>query len=669
MWVSSATNEAQDTTYVMRLEVDYTTKTWTVHSIYPYISAQRNQRVHDAGNSQHTFHVYDVAGHGRYFVAEGDPGVQIIDQTNWTLVPATVAGGNQQWVDGWNWTSDPPALSPNTKNGLVEDIEVKTYPGTAATEFQISHVDAGLDQFYVDIQGREVKRRHVIGWAGNAPIYDGIPDGNLVATPPQRFTTATYLDGRWSAFLYHDVASNALFGALNGENVVLDPAATQNFGLFTDAFMQKWDLNKSPQCDLNPSPQCDQPRRWSAGELSGANQGNTLSAEQPNEPGEIYTGFRSMSGLTHGCIVATDFEGGWSTDHAHTYVWDSDGLYVGGLMDDPDLEGVPEYMYDCGGEFQNSTLVDSPATSDDVYFAGNWENDVRVYRVSGWDPAKWSRQDGNLFVDAPGPATGQGLRGSYYDNRNFSDERTTRVDGPVSFSAWGSGVPGGTNLTSPDTFSVRWVGNIRPPIGPTYSGLWRVVAGAEIGVAGLSDDVAHVATQEGAQVDFAFRGSSIKVLGPHMTGAGTVRFTLRDATTSTDIEAVDVNLAALGDGSPFYQHSGLSNPSHDYVLSALVTGIRYSLVVIDGYDVDGIAIDDQGAAYELSVAYQGGGAQLWLNNSCVAYDWATGGASSVITTAKVKLPQRQPCPAQLLQRHRRRERQVAVEGPVRRRTD
>ena len=39
-------------------------------------------------------------------------------------------------------------------------------------------------------------------------------------------------------------------------------------------------------------------------------------------------------------------------------------------MDDPDLEGVPEYMYDCGGEFQNSTLVDSPATSDDVYFAG-----------------------------------------------------------------------------------------------------------------------------------------------------------------------------------------------------------------------------------------------------------------------------------------------------------
>ena len=194
-------------------------------------------------------------------------------------------------MGGWLELDERPTRpQPKHKDRLVEDIEVKTYPGTAATEFQISHVDAGLDQFYVDIQGREVKRRHVIGWAGNAPIYDGIPDGNLVATPPQRFTTATYLDGRWSAFLYHDVASNALFGALNGENVVLDPAATQNFGLFTDAFMQKWDLNKSPQCDLNPSPQCDQPRRWSAGELSGANQGNTLSAEQPNEPGEIYYG-------------------------------------------------------------------------------------------------------------------------------------------------------------------------------------------------------------------------------------------------------------------------------------------------------------------------------------------------------------------------------------------
>jgi hypothetical protein len=67
----------------------------------------------------------------------------------------------------------------------------------------------------------------------------------------------------------------------------------------------------------------------------------------------------------------------------------------------------------------------------------------------------------------PPPAeTGTGLTGRYYDNRDFTALRVTRIDPTVNFS-WGSGAPAaGMGV---DTFSVRWTGSIQAPVSGTYT--------------------------------------------------------------------------------------------------------------------------------------------------------------------------------------------------------
>ena len=55
--------------------------------------------------------------------------------------------------------------------------------------------------------------------------------------------------------------------------------------------------------------------------------------------------------------------------------------------------------------------------------------------------------------------TGDGLTGTYHDNKDFTGPTVTRIDGPIDFD-WGKGspVPG----IAADTFSVRWTGQVQP---------------------------------------------------------------------------------------------------------------------------------------------------------------------------------------------------------------
>ncbi len=66
----------------------------------------------------------------------------------------------------------------------------------------------------------------------------------------------------------------------------------------------------------------------------------------------------------------------------------------------------------------------------------------------------------------PAPAIGTGLQGNYYDNRDFTSLKLTRTDATVNFN-WGSGAP--DSSMGADTFSVRWVGQVRPRYSETYT--------------------------------------------------------------------------------------------------------------------------------------------------------------------------------------------------------
>jgi hypothetical protein len=62
--------------------------------------------------------------------------------------------------------------------------------------------------------------------------------------------------------------------------------------------------------------------------------------------------------------------------------------------------------------------------------------------------------------------TGNGLSATYYDNADFTGTAVTRVDPVIDFT-WGVGAPA-TGIGA-DTFSVRWTGQVEPPVSGTYT--------------------------------------------------------------------------------------------------------------------------------------------------------------------------------------------------------
>ncbi|MEG3435932.1 DUF4347 domain-containing protein [Pannus brasiliensis CCIBt3594] len=61
--------------------------------------------------------------------------------------------------------------------------------------------------------------------------------------------------------------------------------------------------------------------------------------------------------------------------------------------------------------------------------------------------------------------TGKGLRGQYFDNKDFTDLKLTRTDESVDFK-WGTGSP--DRLLGADTFSTRWTGKVQPMYNEAY---------------------------------------------------------------------------------------------------------------------------------------------------------------------------------------------------------
>ncbi|HEX2911351.1 MAG TPA: PA14 domain-containing protein [Chloroflexia bacterium] len=61
---------------------------------------------------------------------------------------------------------------------------------------------------------------------------------------------------------------------------------------------------------------------------------------------------------------------------------------------------------------------------------------------------------------------GTGLKGEYFDNIDFTNQKLTRTDAVVNFN-WGTGSPNAA--IGPDTFSVRWTGQVMPRYTQTYS--------------------------------------------------------------------------------------------------------------------------------------------------------------------------------------------------------
>lgn len=360
LWVGSA-GDLDGSQWIMRVLVDYAHRSWRVHSCYRYVTPQ-TPLMHRSPNEGNLFHIYRHAG-SNYLVMEAEPSIWRIDEAQWRLLPSTGVTSDTEWNDA-------------NGDGVAQDSEKSSRRERLTSRFYLPSLAENFDLFFVSHPPGpcQIRRVPVTGWtAAGAPIYGGDPDGEIYVDCPARFVSNGYDDPRWAVFLHFDSGTGRLFGAFN--------PGTTDWCQSRDSFAQAWDGARHTL--------------WQVGQLAPQRKGGR-GASFPIAPGSIYRNLRGIAGVTHDCLVAIDVDGGWGKEHAQTYVWDPDGLFVGGVFDHPDLEGTPEFMYHLGGEFAHAAVYTEPDGA--VIFAGNWENEVRLYRITGWETptAPWIRMSGEL---------------------------------------------------------------------------------------------------------------------------------------------------------------------------------------------------------------------------------------------------------------------------------
>jgi hypothetical protein len=582
MWVASAATWPHLEHTVMRVLVDYAHKTWRVHSTYRYTTAS-NPLMHMSANEGSLFHIYEHEG-TKYLAVEGPPSISRIDEKNWRLIPSTAIGSGFQWNDA-------------DGDGRVEENE-KAPVGTLQSSFYVSHVDAAFDHYFIHRSPTacEVRRLPVTGWnARGAPVYAA--ESEVYAQCPDRFRQGV-TDPRWGAFLFHDAASGALFAALN--------PGTADWCLSGDSFVQQW----TPSAAVG----------WSAGELGPSPM--VHERYTPTRPGLVYWNLRGLAGVAHDCLVATDVDGGWSSERAQTYVWDRDGLFVGGVMDAPDLTVAPEFMYHLGGELAHSTVLTLP--DGDVLFAANWENEVRIYRVRGWDgpDSPWVRATGTVRVRvASRDEVGQGLTTEALGAASPDAPDLARVESPNRPRAAPRPASAGT-ITG-----WRWRGSLRPEQGPSYQGYWHPAKRAE-----AFDGRVHESHNAGARARCRFKGRSIAVVSLTGPSCGHAKVFIDGALAPG---LIDCAAPGAAHDAVVFERKGLADAVHTIAIEVVNVNAPAAFNV-DKFVVDGRPIDDDGLPY---VFYVGGRepAELWLDGAKLVERKPSAKASDDTASAPIKL--------------------------------
>lgn len=113
--------------------------------------------------------------------------------------------------------------------------------------------------------------------------------------------------------------------------------------------------------------------------------------------------------------------------------------------------------------YKINVYAPSPQTlSGTAYAFASWSDGGAQSHdvISGSSPGAYT-----ATYEPTGAAVG-GLTGQYYDAKDFTVLKLTRVDPTVNFS-WGSGSPDPS--IAPDTFSVRWSGRVKADHSETYT--------------------------------------------------------------------------------------------------------------------------------------------------------------------------------------------------------
>jgi hypothetical protein len=356
---------------VMRMKVDYVKKTWRPMEIY------LTSDIPGLGFGI-ALGLYIRHKDGQTLLCSNAfPGIVRVDEENGKLVPVSAmcfpGGGGApgtpevmaklkadnkltyQWADrNGNGQMDldevtyPPGIMTVGGNSYVDDT-LTYYMGCSDSAWQWMKLNTGLA--YHRPQGFT---------ANGAPIYDNAKQ-QFVGPMPES------LLGYGPTGVWRDDQGN-MFAAFNGGK---------------GAGMGFWAGRVGDNKVVKYTP--DDKFQWVVGRHS------LTGGAGPGEMRYIW----QIIGAPHGCVAVSDVE------NSLVHLWDTDGLWVGRLLENPVLNGLPSWVFQIKCEnFGGSIHVEKDGNV--LFFASN-ENNVNVFRIRGWD--KFQRQQGALTLNTSAAKT------------------------------------------------------------------------------------------------------------------------------------------------------------------------------------------------------------------------------------------------------------------------
>ena len=384
---------------ILRLAVDLEKKTWRVRAVYQLdrmadgmLQGQDNAALYRAFRRDGKLYLAKCSSNAQIFRVDDD-GNHLTPVTGFHLqarhYEKQLRGPLKEWLEqgkqSYLWTDADGDGRP--QRGEVQ------YSGPGPWNC-LPHWDA--NGMYA-VVGKAVQHWPINGVnSAGAPVLGDFPAGKPMLELPSR---ATKIESRWASYITADPVNGGWYLAIND--------TMTDWGRSTDSFLVAYSA--------------DGTRRWITG-------GKTIGSPQSHiAPGEIGC-FRRIAGTTHDCVVINDFmEGPWPLT---SYVWDRDGLWVGGVMDEIDRKAAPVWRYGAGGESLGTTLVNDPKTGDVLLY---WHglNDLRIGKVTGWEG--WDRKSGKVKLAAAAaakqpmltevpPGTGKGLQLEFWDQDHPADK-------------------------------------------------------------------------------------------------------------------------------------------------------------------------------------------------------------------------------------------------------
>jgi hypothetical protein len=173
--------------------------------------------------------------------------------------------------------------------------------------------------------------------------------------------------------------------------------------------------------------------------------------------------------------------------------------------------------YTVGTTYHVKMAIDTQQHTYDVYLTPQGGSTVQLAKsyafrseqstvpsLNNWVKATWSGDatvsNFTLNGTTPVAATGDGLKGQYYDSLGFQNLKVTRVDPTVNFS-WGTGAPA-TGMGA-DSFNVRWTGYVVPKNTETYTFYTKSDDGVRLWVNGkrlIDNWTNHSATENSGSI-------------------------------------------------------------------------------------------------------------------------------------------------------------------------